>query len=116
MVQAAHWGRRSRWRWLSSHPLRRPICNLKPYLQEKMVIVQRFGAGRSSPRVYNFYSPFHSVGLGFWPLGLLGTILLSILTGLAGYSAMGTSNLGDVGILLDKSMEIALVESSGRLP
>lgn len=61
--------------------------------------------GDSSPRIYSFGPLFHSVGPGFWQLGLLGTILLPIFTCLAGYSAMGTANLGDVGVPPDKPME-----------
>ncbi|VVA37747.1 Hypothetical predicted protein [Prunus dulcis] len=124
------------------------------YLQEKIAVVQRFGLGGFSPRVCSFDSPFHGVGPSFWQLGLLGTILLPIFTGLisglpvcnqclddclgflsrlssfmvktvvvvsvlclvAGYSAIGTANLGDVSVLPDKHMETSLVESPRRLP
>ncbi|KAI5339598.1 hypothetical protein L3X38_018870 [Prunus dulcis] len=67
-------------------------------------------------RVYNFDPSFHGVGPGFWQLGLLGTIFLPIFTSLAGYSAMGTVNPGDVGVLLDKPMETGPVESTRRVP
>ncbi|PQM35794.1 hypothetical protein Pyn_13720 [Prunus yedoensis var. nudiflora] len=85
-----------------------------PY--EKTTAVQRFGVGGSSPRVYSFGPLFHSVGLGFWQLGLLGTIILPIFMGLAGYSAMETANSGNVGVLPNKPMETGRVESPGRLP
>ncbi|PQP98948.1 hypothetical protein Pyn_12540 [Prunus yedoensis var. nudiflora] len=57
------------------------------YLQEKKAVVRRFGFGGSSPRVYSFDSSFHGVGPGF-----------------VGYSATGTTNLGDVGVPPDKPM------------
>ncbi|PQP92636.1 hypothetical protein Pyn_36578 [Prunus yedoensis var. nudiflora] len=110
------WGQWSQWRWLSSCSLRRPIYDLKPYLQEKTIVVQRFGVGGSLPRVYSFDPLFWGAGPGFWQLGLLGTILLPIFTCLAGYSAMGTANLSDVGVLLDKPMETSPVESPRSLP
>ncbi|CAL2265941.1 unnamed protein product [Prunus armeniaca] len=81
-----------------------------------MAIIQRFGVGGFSPRVYSFDPPFQGAGPGFWPLGLFGTILLPIFTGLAGYSTMGTTNLGDVDVFFYKPMETSLVESPGRLP
>ncbi|PQM35233.1 hypothetical protein Pyn_00295 [Prunus yedoensis var. nudiflora] len=97
-------------------PLHRPICDLKPYLQEKKAAVQRFGVGGSSPRIYSFDPYFHGIGPCFWQLGLLGTILLPIFTGLGGYSMMGTVNPDDVGVLPDKLMETGPVESPRRLP
>ncbi|KAI5322452.1 hypothetical protein L3X38_031524 [Prunus dulcis] len=97
-------------------PLCHPICNLKPYLQEKTTAIQRFGVGGSSPRVYSFDPHFYGVGPGFWQLGLLGTILLPIFMGLAGYFAMKIANRGDISVLLDKPMETDPVESPGHLP
>ncbi|PQM33079.1 hypothetical protein Pyn_40078 [Prunus yedoensis var. nudiflora] len=72
--------------------------------------------GGSLPRVNSFSPHFHGVGPGFWQLELLGTILLPIFMGLAGYSATGAENSGDVGVPHDKPMEIGRVESPGCLP
>ncbi|CAL9013058.1 unnamed protein product, partial [Prunus brigantina] len=47
-------------------------------------------------------------------LGLIALILFFMV--LPGYSAMGTYNPGDVGVLLDKPIETDPVESAGRVP
>ncbi|CAL2229341.1 unnamed protein product [Prunus armeniaca] len=93
-----------------------PDLDLKPYLHEKTAVVQRFGVGGSSPRVYNFDPPFHGVGPGFWQLWLLGTILSPIFTCLASYSVMGIAKPSDVFVFLDKPMETGPMESPRRLP
>ncbi|CAL2264809.1 unnamed protein product [Prunus armeniaca] len=56
------------------------------------------------------------LGPSFRQLRLLGIIILPIFSGLVGYSAMRSTNSGDVGVLLDKPMETGLVKSPGHLP
>ncbi|CAL8161492.1 unnamed protein product [Prunus armeniaca] len=65
-----------------------------------MTDVQRFGMGGSSPKVYSFGPPFHSVGQVFGNF-----ILLSIFISLVGYSATRIENSGDVGVPLNKPMK-----------